>query len=84
MAERVQCGLFGRVGSSLVNRCRLVTEPKLADSGMTRQGVADSATVRFFFSIFLSSYFDHNLSYRPPNEVWFEAMETLKSFLQLL
>ena len=27
-------------------------------------------------------YFDHNLSYRTPNEAWFDAIEPLKSPLQ--
>ena len=46
-----------------------------SDPVPTRSGRAES----IFFSIFLSSYFDHNLSYRPPNEAWFKAMKTLKS-----
>ena len=29
------------------------------------------------------TYFDHNLSYRTPNEAWFEVTEPLKSPLQL-
>ena len=90
MAERVQLGLFGPVRSISMNRCRLGTT--LAESYLQVELPTRADLARFcrlgngsiFFCVVISSYFDHNLSYRPPNEVWFEAMETLKSPLQFL
>ena len=71
MAQRVRHGQLSYV---------VVPETRSADSARGCPVVMSQP----FFSTLLSSYFNDNLSYRVPNEVWFDATETLKSPLQVL
>ena len=62
-----------------VRVCRVVPGTRGADSARVCRVVMSQPSI----NTFLSLYFDHNLSCRPPNEAWFDVTETLKSPLQV-